>query len=249
MEEIIDNPLVHRQTARIQIMSRSDAAVTRTDQAYRRIRSDILTGRITPGSPLRLAALASDLSMSMSVIREALTRLAGQGLVITTPNQGFRVTPLSREDLLDLTSLRVTLECNALRDSIAAGDVDWEGTVVSTHHVLERTPIAPDGSAVACEEWIRAHAAFHDALAAACGSPRLLALVGSLRDSAEIYRQWAGPIGAEHGRDILGEHRALMELATARRAEEAVDALRAHIQRTTDLLLQDDVEGARRSAP
>jgi DNA-binding GntR family transcriptional regulator len=218
-------------------MSSSDAAVTRTDHAHDRIRADILSGRIAPGAPLRLAAIAGDLSVSMSVVREALTRLAGQGLVTATPNPGFRVIPLSREDLLDLTSLRVMLECRALESSVAAGDVRWEGDVVSAHHVLERTPISPPGHIAASEEWMRAHATFHDALVAECGSPRLLALVRSLRDSTEIYRQWSGPIGAERGRDILGEHRALMELATARRASEASEALRAHIQCTTDLLL------------
>ena len=223
----------------IGFMPRSDTAVTRTDHAYQRIRSDILGGRIASGSPLRLAALARELSVSMSVVREALTRLTGQGLVTTTPNQGFRVAPLSREDLVDLTSLRITLECRALEQSIADGDVHWEGAVISSHHVLERAPL-PSGDSHADDEWIQAHAAFHDALATGCGSPRLLALVRSLRDSAEIYRQWAGPIGAEQGRDILAEHRALMELATARRNEEAVEALRAHIQRTTDLLLEQD---------
>lgn len=225
-------------------MSVTHAAVTRTDRVFQQIRADILAGRVSPGSPLRLAALAREFSVSMSVVREALTRLSGHGLVTTTPNQGFRVTPLSRADLEDLTSLRITLECQALADSIAAADVRWEGELVSAHHVLERTPITDGRSAVARDEWMEAHAAFHDALVSASGRPRLLGLVRSLRDTAEVYRQWSGPLGAERGRDVAGEHRALMELAIARRTEEAVEALRAHIQRTTDVLLAQDTAAA-----
>jgi DNA-binding GntR family transcriptional regulator len=218
-------------------MSVTDAAVTRTEHVFQRIRADILAGRVSPGSPLRLAALSREFSVSMSVVREALTRLSGHGLVTTTPNQGFRVTALSREDLEDLTALRISLECQALADSIAAADVRWEGEVISAHHVLERTPITDGRSAVAREEWMQAHAAFHDVLVSASGRPRLLALVRSLRDTAEVYRQWSGPLGAERGRNVAGEHCALMELAIARRTEEAVETLRAHIQRTTDILL------------
>ncbi|WP_330351238.1 GntR family transcriptional regulator [Streptomyces sp. NBC_00582] len=224
-------------------MPATDAAVTRTERAYQQIRTDILAGRLRPGSPLRLAALAGEFSVSMSVVREALNRLSGHGLVTTTPNQGFRVTPLSRADLEDLTALRLTLECQALAGSIASADVRWEGEVVSAHHVLERTPISDGRSPGASDEWTEAHAAFHDALVAACGRPRLLALVRSLRDTAEVYRQWAGPLGEKRGRDVEVEHRALMELATARRTEDAVEALRAHIQRTTDILLAQDIAG------
>lgn len=218
-------------------MSATDVVVTRTNRVFQLIRADILAGRISPGSPLRLAALSSEHSVSMSVVREALTRLSGHGLVTTTPNQGFRVTPLSRADLEDLTALRITLECQALAESIAAADVHWEGAVVSAHHVLERTPITDGRSAVAGDEWMAAHAAFHDVLTSASARPRLLTLVRNLRDTAEVYRQWSGPLGAERGRDVAGEHRALMELAIARRTEEAVEALRVHIQLTTDILL------------
>lgn len=225
-------------------MTAVEPAVTRTDRVYQRIRADILAGRLSPGSPLRLAALAGESSVSMSVVREALTRLSGHGLVTTTPNQGFRVTPLSRADLEDLTSLRITLECQALAGSIAAADVRWEGEVISAHHVLERTPITDGNSPAARDEWVEAHAAFHEALVAACGRRRLLALVRSLRDTAEVYRQWSGPLAAERGRDVAGEHRALMELAIARRTEEAVEALRAHIQRTTEILLAQDTAAA-----
>jgi DNA-binding GntR family transcriptional regulator len=152
------------------------------------------------------------------------------------------VVSLSEGDLADLTQLRVKLECMAMEQSIANGGVHWEAEVVAAHHVLERAPLsvgAPQG-----EEWIGAHAGFHDALGAGCGSPRLIAIVHSLRDGAEVYRQWAGTVVSAQHRDIVAEHRQLMEFATARKPEEAAAALARHIQLTTDALLE-----AQRQAP
>lgn len=217
-------------------MSVRGTAATLSRHAHERIRSDILGGRLEPGQPLRLAALAAEFGVSMSVVREALTRLAEQGLVTASPNQGFRVIPLSESDLADLTQLRVTLECSALERSIAHGDVAWEGQVVSAHHVMERTPMVADPPA-ARETWIAAHAAFHDALGAGCGSPRLIALVRSLRDGAEIYRQWSAQV-ADSGRDVAAEHRELMEHATARRSSEACATLRRHLETTSRLAIE-----------
>lgn len=218
-------------------MSGRGTAITLSRHAHERIRSDILTGRLAPGQPLRLAALAAELGVSMSVVREALTRLSEQGLVTAEPNQGFRVVPLSEDDLADLTQLRVTLECTALERAIAHGDVAWEGLVVSTHHVLERTPLSLTGPPETREAWIVAHAAFHDALSSGSESPRLIGLVRALRDGAEVYRQWSGVLAAESGRDVGREHRELMELATSRRSEQACAALRDHIETTTRILL------------
>lgn len=218
-------------------MAARGSALTLTGHAYDKLRSDILLQRLEPGQPLRIAALARELGVSMSVVREALTRLSAQGLVATSPNQGFRVVALAESDLTDLTQLRVTLECIALERSISQGDIEWEGRVISTHHVLERTALPGGTESAQRDQWIVAHAAFHDALSSACGSPRLLDLVRTLRDSAEVYRQWSGPTSHERGRDIAREHRTLMELATAGRVDEASAALKYHIETTTRLVL------------
>ncbi len=86
-------------------------------------------------------------------------------------------------------------------------------------------------------EWAVAHAAFHDALVAGCGNPRLVDLTRRLRDSAEPYRQRSDSDERGRDRDVAGEHRALLELAVGRRAADAAAALRAHIRLTTQLLL------------
>lgn len=208
-----------------------------TTQAYDALRRDILSGRLEPGSPLRINALATQRNVSLSVVREALVRLSEQGLVTSAPNQGFRVVPLSVDDLTDLTGLRVELESMALRRSIQHGTLQWEAEIVSSHHMLASTEMFEPGSHVVHEEWAIAHEHFHEALLAACGSPRLLGVIGNLNAASNIYRQWAVEPGLEGGRDVAMEHRHLMTLTTARRTHEAVAALRAHLELTAAILL------------
>jgi DNA-binding GntR family transcriptional regulator len=218
-------------------MATTPSGSTLTEHVHEQLRAGILKGRYLPGTPLRLAALSKEFGVSMAVVREALVRLAEQHLVALAPNQGFRVITISRQDLIDLTDLRIRLEGLALHRSVESGDMGWEANVVATHHRLERAPLTHEGEPGTTEEWSAAHAAFHDALGVGCGSPRLIAFTRTLRDSSELYRQLSGA-GGERSRDVKGEHRELMELATGRQADEAVEALRCHLQRTTDALLE-----------
>jgi DNA-binding GntR family transcriptional regulator len=223
---------------RTKITDASGRNGSRVDVVFTWLRAEILSGRFAPGTPLRTAALAKEHEVSLSVVRESLVRLAENGLAVSSPNQGFRVVSISREDLIDLTDVRVLLETEVLQRSMASGDITWEARVVSTHHVLDSLPVTGPDARTGTPEWAAAHEAFHDALGLGCGSPRLMTMVRSLRDSSEVYRQLSGPRGAESGRDIRAEHRQIMERATARDSVGAVDALRDHLQRTTDLLLQ-----------
>lgn len=220
---------------------------SRVDAVFACLRAEILSGRYAPGTPLRTAALAKEHEVSLSVVRESLVRLVENGLAESHPNQGFRVVSISRKDLIDLTDVRIMIETEVLRRSITSADITWEARVVSTHHVLDSIPVTGPEAKIASPEWAAAHEAFHDALGLGCDSPRLITMARSLRDSSEIYRQLSGPRGAETGRDIRAEHRHIMELATARDATGAVAALKEHLQRTTDLLLQqtlvDDHDG------
>ena len=218
-------------------MSQTVGSTSRAVFVHDSIRADILGGVLRPGTPLRLAALAKRYDVSMSVVREALTRLAEHNLAVLAPNQGFRVVEISRADLTELTELRTNLEGIALVRSIERGDVQWEAQVISAHHVLERASMAREDGLGSTDEWSEAHADFHEALVSACESPRLRSITQSLRNSAELYRQLSALRTAESGRNLLDEHRELMELAVARKAPEAQAALTRHIERTTELVL------------
>lgn len=218
-------------------MVKSGGTLTRTDALYRRLRADILGGRLVPGQRLKFPELSQRYDTSVGTAREALTRLVTEGLVRTQSHQGYTVTPLSYEHLAELTQARVEIEALVLRLSVRDGGMPWEGQLVATHHLLERTTfIAPDDPDHPADEWATAHAAFHVALLAGCPNGRLLAIATGLREEAELYRQWSVSIGHESDRDLPGEHHGLLMAAVNRDADLAAELLRDHITHTAQLL-------------
>jgi DNA-binding GntR family transcriptional regulator len=203
------------------------------------MRTEILAGRFDPGSRLSPRELATEFEVSLSVVREALSRLAEQRLVVATPQLGFSVVSLEVEDLLDLTKVRVLIEGSALREAIDHSDVEYETRVVAAHHRLTRTPfLADEASMSITDEWSAAHAVFHDALISASPSARLRELTTSLRDHSELYRRWSGPFSPGHEpRDVAAEHRRLLEAVLDHDADRAVDLLTDHFNRTTSILI------------
>lgn len=220
---------------------------TRTEEVYTELRRELLNlkGDFEPGQRLRLLDLVERFDASLSVIREALTRLAGEGLLVATPQRGFSVRELSVADLADLTRTRVQIETLALRQAVQNGDVAWEAAMVAAHHALARTPLL-DADDQISDDWTTAHEAFHQALLAGCNSPRLEGIVTSLRDAAELYRRWSWALVKDRARDLAGEHRRLRDFAIARDAESAVVVLTKHIEgaprKLIDYAQQHDVD-------
>jgi DNA-binding GntR family transcriptional regulator len=103
-----------------------DADRTLADQAYRRLRHDIVSGRLAAGSKLRLEGLVGDYEIGMSPLREALARLVGDLLVVSEGQRGFWVAPLSLDELDDVSRVRGLIETEALGLAIRHGDADWE---------------------------------------------------------------------------------------------------------------------------
>ncbi|MEU6147491.1 GntR family transcriptional regulator [Streptomyces sp. NPDC047081] len=215
-----------------------NAPTTRGEAVFTAVRGDILAGRLTPGARMPFADLCARYGASTGVLREALSRLAEQGLVLVEPQQGYRVMPLSAEDLADLTAARVEIEGLVLRQAVIQGDLGWESQVIARHHALTRTPqVDATDPARFSDDWTRAHAQFHATVLEGCTNRRLRAIANGLRDSAELYRQWSRPLGHDEDRDIAGEHRALMQAVLARDADAAVAVLTAHIEHTSVVLL------------
>ena len=202
------------------------------------LRDDILSCRLLPGDRLNIAELAQSTSVSPGAIREALSRLTSEGLVIAEPQKGFGVAPISPADLVDLTRVRCQIEAQCLRRAIEVGDIKWETTVVASHHLLSRTQLyAAENKKIVSEDWSRAHQAFHEALVGGCDSPWLLRLRGILYVHTERYRRLSGPL-ARKEREIDREHGEIVEAVLARDADRACKLLVRHIETTTRILLQ-----------
>ncbi|TCC53361.1 GntR family transcriptional regulator [Kribbella capetownensis] len=216
---------------------------TRVAEVYEQLRSDILAARLPPGERLKVNPLCARFGVSLSVVREALTRLTEQRLVRSVPQYGFTVATLDRASLVDLTEVRVQLETLALRWAIERADLDWETSVVAALYKLGRTPMyTEDPEPQVSEEWSDAHAALHTALAAGCASPLLLELRRGPYDASEIYRRWAKPRDGEK-RDVHAEHTAIVDAAIARDSATAERLLAEHIRRTTETLLSREPSG------
>jgi DNA-binding GntR family transcriptional regulator len=202
--------------------------VTIGENAYRRIRTDIVFGRLAPGQKLRLEKLRDTYDASISTLREILNRLSSEGLVVAEGQRGFEVAPVSVENLREIAALRILLETHALEQSFAAGDIEWEGRVVSAHHklaTLERRMREGDRSET--ELWKRYDWEFHQALISACGSRVLMDTHAGVFDKYLRYQMIAlsfrGDIAAE-------EHRILHDCALERDAGQARDVLVRHIE-------------------
>jgi DNA-binding GntR family transcriptional regulator len=213
-------------------MARKRRGRSLTEDVYEAIRRDILVGSRAPGSRLPLNELAEECDVSLSVVREAVTRLASEDLVEATPQRGYRVRSLSLPELRDLTWVRVQVETLALRESIAKGDVGWEANLVAAHHRLAATPMFfEDGTGNT--DWMQVHGAFHAALAAGAGSSILERLRQQLYDASELYRYWSAHLprpGVREG--AIKEHKAICDAALARDADRAVSLLAAHLEAT-----------------
>jgi len=217
---------------------RGSAKKTMAIDVRDRMRADILSARLVPGQRLMFADLSERYGVSVGVTREALTWLSSQGLVQANAHQGYIVTPLSIPDLSELTQTRVLIEPLVLRMSFEAGGTDWEGDVISAHHILTRTP-APFGPAAldehALDVWAEAHSAFHDILFAACPNQRLRKIVRQLAEEAAMYRRWSVALVLGNPR-AASEHRELLDAALSGDWERGGEVLRVHIEHTLEML-------------
>lgn len=194
--------------------------------------------RLRPGARLIINELCQSLAVSLSAVREALSRLTSEGLVVAEPQRGFRVAPISADELSDLTGVRAQIEGLCLDRAIAVGDVGWEAQLVAAFHRLSRTQERePDDLERMNEAWSVAHAAFHRALVGACDSPWLLRLRETLYAQSERYRRLSVPL-TETARDLNREHQDIMEAALAQDGERAKSLTTQHLELTTRMLLE-----------
>lgn len=205
---------------------------TVSEQALQALRNDVLFGAHAPGSKLKMDVLQSQYGFSSSPLREALSRLVHEGLVKADERRGFWVTPISSEDLADITKMRLMLDLPALHESISLGGDAWEAEIVSSFHRLSKIESRlASGPVVLDADWSQHHRAFHRALIAACPSERQLSLSMSLFDQAERYRQFSA-----RNRRVLKrkdeEHNTLMKAVLNREVDKALALLAEHIQST-----------------
>jgi DNA-binding GntR family transcriptional regulator len=195
--------------------------VTRTEWADERVRAAIFRGDFGPGDPLIISTLARQLGLSATPLREALRRLASDGLVELHSHGSARVAQVDLREASEIYELRRVLEPMAIERAVANGDDAYRNGVRDAWQTLDVQRIAPAAD----------HAAFHRALLSACDSTWLLRMATMLSDRAGLMIAVSLP-GRPPNYNTAKAHRKLRDLALAGDAAGAADELARHLDRT-----------------
>lgn len=215
----------------------STSSETRAGDVLARMRADIIGCVLKPGAKLRFEALRDQYGASFSTLREALSRLVAEGLVRAEEHRGFIVAPVSREDLEDLTDVRVLVERECLTRAIARGGDGWEADILGAYHRMDRLQKRLGTKYYLSDDWAKLHGAFHFALVSACASPNLVEIRHKLFERAQRYRRMSSQF-RPYWRPKDTEHKTIMDAVIARNAPKATKLIEQHIRETTQNVIE-----------
>lgn len=209
-----------------------------TDRIASELRERIFRGELAGGLPLRQEQIAEEFGVSRIPVREALSRLEAEGLVVRSHNRGCTVATLSFADLLESVEIRKALECAALRlavPKLTARDAARAEEILARYARATR----PD-------EWTELNLEFHLTLYRPSGMPRILRMIEEIvRGTNRYLRVYISSVA---GREVpMEEHRAILDAAKAGDTKRAVRLLEAHIERTRRMLADNAAAASTRS--
>jgi DNA-binding GntR family transcriptional regulator len=193
-----------------------------TDRVYDILRAAILSSELKPGAALIERDLAERFGVSKSPVRDALQRLAGEGLVVQSSYRGMTVISFDAKQADEIFELREVLEPLAVRQATPVMTME---DFSAARAALDRAATAMDTANVRLA--ITASRQFHDVFIARCSSELLKETISRLHDRVYIL----SVVGwSEHGAHEQGAHRAVLEAAETRDAELAGRMMGVHIQ-------------------
>lgn len=199
--------------------------MTRSAWADRRLREAIVGGHLQPGDPLVISTLARELGVSATPLREALGRLAAEGLVEMQAHGSARVATVDLGEAVEIYELRRVLEPMALERSVARADAGYAGRVDAAWQALTASRLSTASD----------HAAFHRELLSCCDSTWLLRLSTLLSDRAGLMMK-VSALARPDDYDLAEAHRHLRDLAVSGDAAGAAEELTRHLARTIGTL-------------
>ncbi|WP_164867834.1 GntR family transcriptional regulator [Rhodovarius crocodyli] len=201
-----------------------ERAVALKDRAYDIIKHHIITCRFAPGEKLNEAQVGTRLNLSRMPVRNALAKLALEGLVTIRPRKGLEVRPVDPEELLQIIEARVINECRAIK--LAARNVTDE-ELAALRDVIDRTAAAEASHDT--ETMMLLDREFHDLLARASGSAVFSDILRNLHDRS--VRFWFISLNEQTQQGtVLRDHREIVEAMEARDGAAASRALARHIE-------------------
>ena len=202
-----------------------------TERAYERIHRDIISCVIPPGSEISETQLCGQYKLGKAGVRVALTKLCHDGLVRAIPRRGYRVVPVTLQDIHDVFELRLMLEPAAAR--MAAGKVSTQE--LKTHDEVCRAGYQP-GDAKSTARFLEANKAFHVTIARATGNERLAQAIEHLLD--EMTRLLHLGLGLRKGpQEMQHEHKNLVKTLARGDGESAERICREQIEASRNMVL------------
>jgi DNA-binding GntR family transcriptional regulator len=198
--------------------------LTLWERVYGHLRAEILSGELAPGTELQEVGLSESLGVSRGPIREAIGRLAAEGLVTVRPRRGAVVRALSTEEFLEAYQVREALEVMAVR--LAVPQLTDADLMALEGHVDEMTRCADDGDT---QGFFEANTGFHRAFFDVAGNRMLRDLYWGLCGQIDRYRLRSLELRGNVQRSIA-EHKAILRAARAGDVERAAHLVSEHIR-------------------
>ncbi len=198
-----------------------DQQIKKSDDIAQRLSARIVRGEIQPGEKLRQDLIAREFGVSQVTIREALMRLASQGLATSLPRRGMCVAPMDQNTVEELQVMRCALEPVALQRSVPNLTPDQIGRIQQIHEECDAAETA--------ETWEEANRRFHMAVISACQMPRLIAEISNL----QLLYAWHfnKRHTARWRRRDDPDHAAILAAIKDRDAERARAVMQRHLAR------------------
>lgn len=203
---------------------------------HQRVRLDILNGVLKRGQVLRQEELARRFNVSRVPLREAMSRLEAEGLIVLRPRRGYAVMSLDEADIIEIFDIRAVLEEHAGHVAALARtpeDVDDVAKLLQRMETLDLH--APDQFA----EWFRCNREFHARIIRSSRRNRVAQLARSLLDAVEPYIRTAAQHRIKgHARDADSEHRELFNAFRAGDAQGLAQICRRHVENSAQRVLR-----------
>lgn len=194
------------------------------DIVFETLRTAILDGKLKPGERVMEVQLAEKLGVSRTPVREAIRKLELEGLLVMIPRKGAYVADVSIQDVLNVLEVRASLEglaASLAADRISEEDIDLLRQNADEFEEMNRLNDR-DGM-------VQKDTEFHSVLLNASGNNKLLSIVEGLSDYVQRFRVIYFTEYSD-AKNIMEEHRAILEAISERDGEKANQVAQDHIE-------------------
>ena len=215
----------------------SSSVAPRYTRVADRIREEIQNGVLAPGTRLRQADLAKRFNVSITPVREAFNKLAGEGLIVIDENRGAVVFWPTLSDFRECFEIRELLESYAIAKSVPK--------LTDEDFATLDTLIAQMSTASDIQSWVDLNDRFHLTIYEAAGEPRLLKLIANLREASVAYLNMFAATRVRDRDHLEDEHQAILDACKARDVDAAAARIREHLRRPVEKALAsgEDTDG------